>query len=103
MAEKKNQVGNDEQSYDACIELSRRCVAERQIHGAMEHARRATSIDSTRPEAFNLLGASSEARGEPLQAQKYYRATLDLDPSYAPAQKNLRRLVEKGHGHVDLG
>ena len=65
--------------YDTCIELSRRCAAERHIRAAAEHARRATSIDPSRPEAFNLLGAYSEVRGEPLEAQKYYRAALGLD------------------------
>lgn len=91
------------ENYDTCIELSRRCAAERKIHEATDHARRANSIDPSRPEAFNLLGAYSEVRGEALEAQKYYRTALALDPSFAPAQKNLRRLVEKGHGHVDLG
>jgi Flp pilus assembly protein TadD len=98
MAEKKNQVGNDEQSYDACIELSRRCVAERQIHGAMEHARRATSIDSTRPEAFNLLGASSEARGEPLQAQKYY-GTISKTKAASKRWHECCRKGSSGSGH----
>jgi Flp pilus assembly protein TadD len=103
MAGEKNPFENQNQSYDACVELSRRCAAGRQIQLAVEHARRATAIDPSRPEAFNLLGACSEVRGEPLEAQKYYRAALSLDPSFGPAQKNLRRLVEKGRGRVELG
>jgi DNA-binding NtrC family response regulator len=89
--------------YDSCIALSRKCVSERRFDAASEHARRATGIDPARPEAFNLLGAFSEVRRDPLEAQKYYRAALELDPSYTPSRRNLTRLVEGKPGPVVLG
>ena len=99
----KDLLREEGQSYDTCIERSRRCAAEARLTEARKHAHRAASIDPSRPEAFNLLGACSEACGNPLDAQKYYRAALALDPSFAPAQKNLHRLIVKGYGPVDLG
>lgn len=89
--------------YDTCIALAKKCVSERHFDAAIEHARRAAGIDPSRPEAFNLLGAFSEVRRDPLEAQKYYRAALELDPSHAPSRRNLTRLVEGKQGPVDLG
>lgn len=89
--------------YLTCIALSKQCAAERRLKAAIEHARRATGIDPSRPEAFNLLGAYSEAHGDNLEAQKYYRAALELDPTFEPAQRNLARLVDHKQGSLDLG
>jgi DNA-binding NtrC family response regulator len=89
--------------YESCIALAKKCVSERRFDAAIEHARRATGIDPSRPEAFNLLGVFSEVRREPLEAQKYYRTALELDPAHAPARHNLTRLVEGKQGPVDLG
>jgi DNA-binding NtrC family response regulator len=89
--------------YASCIALSKKCVGERRFDAAIEHARRAAGLEPSRPEAFNLLGAFSEVQRNPLEAQKYYRAALELDPSYAPSRHNLTRLVEGKTGPVDLG
>ncbi len=89
--------------YDSSIALSKKCVGERSFDAAIEHARRATGLDPARPEAFNLLGAFSEVRRDPLEAQKYYRTALELDPAYEPSRRNLTRLVEGKPGPVDLG
>lgn len=93
----------DAVDYPACIGLSRRFAYVHRLQEAVTHARRAAGIDPSRPEAFNLLGAYCEARGEPLEAQRYYRAALELDPSYGPAKHNLNRLVERRKGSLDLG
>jgi len=77
--------------YDSCLELARKCVSDRQFEAAAEHVRKAISIDSSRGEAFNFLGALFEVQGNKLEAQKNYRAALSLDPTYKPAQDNLRR------------
>ncbi|AMV70942.1 hypothetical protein JCM30471_27620 [Desulfuromonas carbonis] len=89
--------------YDSCIALAKKCVSERRFDAAIEHARRAIGADPSRPEAFNLLGAFSEVQRVPLEAQKYYRAALELDPAFAPARHNLTRLVEGKPGRVELG
>ena len=77
--------------YTSCVELAKKCVNDRHFAAAVEHVRKAVSIDPGRPEAFNLLGALMEIQGDRLEAQKNYRAALSLDPSYEPAAKNLDR------------
>ncbi len=80
--------------YASRIELAKRCIGDRQFDAAVEHVRHAIYDDPGRPEAFNLLGALLEIRGDRLEAQKNYRAALTLDPSYEPAIKNLSRSTE---------
>jgi len=77
--------------YGSSIELAKRCIGDRHFDAAVQHVRRAISLDPGRPEAFNLLGALMEIQGDRLEAQKNYRAALSLDPSYEPAIKNLPR------------
>ncbi len=77
------------QDYESLIELAKGCVTERHFDAAAEHVKKAISIDSSRPEAFNFLGAIYEVQGNKLEAQKNYRAALSLDPTYKPAQDNL--------------
>jgi CheY-like chemotaxis protein len=77
--------------YDSFVELAKRCVGDRHFAAAVEHVRKAISLDPGRPEGFNLLGALTEIQHNVLEAQKYYRAALDLDPTYKPAKDNLDR------------
>ena len=77
--------------YASSIELAKKCIGDRHFDAAVEHVRQAIFIDPGRPEAFNLLGALMEIRGDRIEAQKNYRAALSLDPSYEPAIKNLHR------------
>ena len=77
--------------YASFIELAKRCVGDRHFDAAIEHVRKAISLDPARPDAFNLLGALMEIQHNVLDAQKYYRAALDLDPTYKPAKDNLDR------------
>jgi DNA-binding response OmpR family regulator len=92
--------GND---YSGWIAMSKRCAGEGQLGNAIAHARHATGLEPDRPEAFNLLGAYCEMQGKALEAQKYYRAALELNPGYLPAQNNLTRLVMKKTGPILLG
>lgn len=92
--------GND---YNGWIALSKRCAAEGQLGNAIAHARHATGLEPDRPEAFNLLGAYCELQGKAIEAQKYYRAALELNPGYMPSQANLNRLVMKTMGPLLLG
>ena len=79
------------QDYHSCLELAKRCVSDRHFEAAAEHVKKAISIDSSRPEAFNFLGALYEVQGNKTEGQKNYRAALSLDPTYKPAQENLSR------------
>lgn len=82
-----------EPEYAAAVTLARKALRAGLFDAAEEHLRKAVSIDSSRPEAFNLMGAVADMRGNRLEAQKHYRAALSLDPTYAPAQSNLERSV----------
>jgi DNA-binding response OmpR family regulator len=82
--------------YGASIELAKKSIGNRHFDAAIEHARKAIFLDPARPDAFNLLGALTEIQGNREEAQKNYRAALSLDPSYAPAIKNLARSTSWG-------
>jgi len=77
--------------YASSIELAKKSVMDLHFDAAAEHLRKAISLDPGRAEAFNLLGAMMEIRGDRVEAQKNYRAALSLDPSYEPAIRNLQR------------
>jgi DNA-binding response OmpR family regulator len=81
--------------YTSSIELAKRSIGDRHFDAAVEHVRHAIFIDPGRPEAFNLLGALMEIKGDRIEAQKNYRTALSLDPSYEPAIKNLQRSTEE--------
>ncbi len=82
--------------YASSIELAKRSIGNRHFDAASEHVRKAIFLDPARPEAFNLLGALMEIRGDRNEAQKNYRAALSLDPSYVPAIRNLQRSTSWG-------
>jgi FixJ family two-component response regulator len=81
--------------YAAFIELAKRSIGQRLFDAAVEHVRKAVSLDPARPEAFNLLGVLMEVRHHQSEAQEQYRAALALDPTYEPARKNLHRLTHR--------
>jgi DNA-binding response OmpR family regulator len=80
--------------FTSSIELAKRSIGDRHFDAAVEHVHHAIFIDPGRPEAFNLLGALMEIKGDRIEAQKNYRTALSLDPSYEPAIKNLQRSTE---------
>ncbi|MBN2089111.1 response regulator [candidate division KSB1 bacterium] len=91
-------------NYESLFELAKRTITERNFDAALEHVKKSIALDSSRPEAFNLLGCIYEIRGNRTEAQKNYRVALSLDPSYEAAQKNLSRSVRMGHeGDIFLG
>lgn len=79
------------QDYGSYLEYAKKCMGERHFDAAKEYLHKALSLDSSRPEALNLLGVVQEIQGDVLEAQKNYRAALSLDPTYEPAQSNLDR------------
>jgi len=90
--------------YASHFELGKRCVGNRDFEAAIEHVREAIALDPTRAEAFNLMGALLEIRGDRLNALKNYRAALSLDPTCEAAARNLDRAADWRHtGEVVLG
>lgn len=90
--------------YDSSIQLAKRYVSRRQFNTATEHVKQAIAADPSRPEAFNLLGALQEILGERSNAVKNYRVAVNLDPTYKPAQENLKRMTTmRKMSQPDLG
>ena len=90
--------------YRSLIELTKRHISDRAFAPARETARKAIAADPAQPEAYNLLGALLEIKGAWLEAQKFYRAALDIDPTYKPAHANLDRVTSLDKfGKIDLG
>ncbi|RJQ83615.1 MAG: response regulator [Desulfobacteraceae bacterium] len=90
--------------YRSLIELAKRHITDREFAAARETARKAIAVDPGQPGAYNLLGALLEIKGDELEAQKFYRAALDIDPTYKPAQVNLDRVTSwYKFGRIDIG
>ena len=90
--------------YRSLIEVAKRHVSDRSFDAARRCVQRALADDPGQPEAYNLLGALLEIRGDWLEAQKYYRAALDIDPTFKSARANLERTVSwNKRGRIDLG
>jgi FixJ family two-component response regulator len=90
--------------YRSLIELTKRHISDRSFATARETARKAIAADPAQPEAYNLLGAMLEIKGDWLEAQKFYRAALDIDPTFKPAMTNLERTTSwNKFGKIDLG
>jgi lipoprotein NlpI len=66
--------------------------------------RKAIAADPAKAEAYNLLGALLEIKGDAVEAQKFYRAALDIDPTFKPAHANLDRITSwHKFGPIDIG
>ena len=97
---------NEENAVDyfSLIELTKRHISDRGFSTARETARKAMAADPAQPEAYNFLGALLEIKGDWLEAQKFYRAALDIDPTFKPAWANLERTTSwNKFGKIDLG
>jgi FixJ family two-component response regulator len=86
---------SQDREYDNYLELAFKRISKGEFDAARVYAHKAISLDSDRPEAFNLLGGLYEARSNRLEAEKSYRVALALDASYQPAQKNLDRVTNR--------
>jgi len=90
--------------YPSLIELTKRHISDREFATARETARKAIAVDPAHPESYNLLGALLEIKGDWLEAQKFYRAALDIDPTFKAAWANLERTTSwNKSGKIDLG
>lgn len=81
-------------SYDDYIEYAKLSIISNDIDKAEEILQKAISKNVSSPVTHNLLGVIYEYKGDILHAQKHYRAALALDPTYEPAENNIKRTVE---------
>jgi len=88
------------ENYASYFELAKKSMGDRYFEAAIEHLKKAISLDPSRPEAFNLLGILQEIHGNYSEALERYRAALSLDPAYEASRKNLNRLT---HRRLDEG
>jgi DNA-binding response OmpR family regulator len=97
-----NLLGAEKQSdgpsgeYGRLVEHSKRGIRARDFGTALRCLRKALPLCPDRPEAYNLLGALAETRGEVQESLRYYRAAVAFAPSYRPAQDNLARAIRYG-------
>ena len=89
--------------YQTLIALTKRHISDKKFDLASASARKAIAIDPGLPEVYNLLGALLDIQGDWLEAQKFYRAALDIDPTYKPAWANLERSASFRVGTINLG
>lgn len=81
-------------NFNDILNLSKAEINKHNFNNAVELLKKATSIDSEKPEPFNLLGVIYELQNKHSEAMKMYRAALALDPTYRPASENLQRASE---------
>lgn len=91
-------------NYRSLLEQVRGAIQQGKMEEAWESARRAVAADPGRPEAYTLIGALLEIRHDRLEAQRFYRAALEIDPTYRPAGENLERITSRRQlGPLNLG
>ena len=88
--------------YEYYIGLAKQSIKVGEFTVARVYAKKAVFINSDRPEAFNLLGGLSEARGDRQEGDKHYRIALELDPRYEPARKNLDRVTSRPYTQMGI-
>lgn len=95
-------VDKDSSRY---IEEARYAIINKDYDKAKFCLKKALVNNSSSPEIQNLLGVIEEKTGDRQLAQKYYRAALSLDPTYEPADNNLKRtaMFNSFSSKVDLG
>jgi DNA-binding response OmpR family regulator len=89
------------ESFEEYIMLAKNAINKRDFSRAKEILQKATSLDSEKPEPFNLLGIIYEMQHKQGEAMKMYRAALALEPGYKPANDNIERAGES-MGSIDL-
>jgi DNA-binding response OmpR family regulator len=94
------------ESYEEYLIKARKLLKELHSEEAIRLIREAISLEPENPEAFNLLGAAEEYRGNIDGARRMYRVAVTLDPSYKPSTKNLDRVTSFEYDNrsgLDLG
>lgn len=80
-----------ERDIGGSLNEARDAIRHGSLEEATQHLRDVLISDASNPATQNLLGVIEEKKNNANLAQKYYRAALSLDATYAPADNNLRR------------
>ncbi len=80
-----------EKDMGGSLNEARDAIRHGSLEEATQHLRDVLISDASNPATQNLLGVIEEKKNNGNLAQKYYRAALSLDATYAPADNNLRR------------
>ncbi|MFW6035598.1 MAG: response regulator [Halothermotrichaceae bacterium] len=91
---KLDKSGEKAASFKDYLHLAKSEINKYNFNEAVTLLKKATAINSDKPEPFNLLGIIYELKNKQAEAMKMYRAALALDPSYQPASDNLQRASE---------
>lgn len=83
--------------YDTLLQTAQDYLNRQDYSQATGFLKEALRCNPDRPEALTRLGEVEEYLGNRLDALKKYRAALDLDPTYAPAQQTLHRATTQPH------
>lgn len=95
---------NELSDYEALLELTKKYINRRNFPASIETVKKAISLETDKPEAYNLLGTILESKGDKLEGQKFYRTALEIDPTYKPARANLDRLTfRREDTDIDFG
>jgi len=91
--------------YNDLVEFSKRLILDKDYDKAETYLKKSIAENVDAAEPHNLLGVLAESKRDNLLAIKHYRAALDLDPTYQPAQKNLERITQFKYSKegIDLG
>lgn len=90
--------------YSELIKIAIEHIQYRRFNNARYVLSRAIAINPGYPEAYNLIGAMLEMNNESIESQKFYRAALDIDPTYKPAWSNIERITSfDSQGEIDFG
>jgi FixJ family two-component response regulator len=90
--------------YRSLIEFAKLHISDRDFLAARGAVRKAIAADPAKAEAYNMLGALLEIEGDSVEAQKFYRAALEIDPTFKPARANLDRITSwDKFGSIDIG
>lgn len=94
--------GRPARKYEYYVSLAKQSIQAGEFEVARVYAKKAVFIKYNRPEAYNLLGGISEAKGDPQEAERSYRVALDMDPTYEPAGKNLKRVTSRPYTQLGI-
>lgn len=64
--------------YETLLAQAKKHIADCEFDAAAVLLRRAMNLDSVRPQAYNLMGAVLQRKGEDLEALKFFQAAVGL-------------------------